>query len=225
LVLVICDTVPSEYFESFEADESSGKKIRGYVNNFKKIKDIYKRSSERSRRELILEHMNAELSKEHNCFKCEGFCCTFLHNSMQVTILEALDVYYYLDQENRINEKLIQDLETCIKSYRLDKEISVGNGRVLRRTYTCPFFNNGPKGCSIDPHFKPYGCLAFNPLEKNVKEEGHCTSNQDVLIDQDKQNINDHLLNTELKNELNLNWDKLSLPLALLNLIKLFQSP
>ena len=34
----------------------------------------------------------------------------------------------------------------CVEKYRLDYEISTTRGVPLRRTYTCPFFEAGPKG-------------------------------------------------------------------------------
>ncbi|MFI5390895.1 MAG: hypothetical protein ACHQYQ_05990, partial [Bacteriovoracales bacterium] len=73
------------------------------------------------------------------------------------------------------------NLIKCIEEYRLDYEIPTTRGIPLRRTYTCPFFEPGPKGCSIDSRSKPYGCLAFNPTEKNSKGGGSCSSNKEIL--------------------------------------------
>jgi len=73
---------------------------------------------------------------------------------------------------------LIANLKECIEEFRLDKSVA---SIKIRRTYTCPFFNGDKLGCTIDPDFKPYGCLAFNPRESGVKAGGNCRSNLDLL--------------------------------------------
>lgn len=175
------------------------------------------------RRKPVLDNMYGLIKEGKDCFSCDGKCCTFAYNSMQVTPIEALDAYYYLQNKDLISEELINRLKACIKEYRLDHEIMMGRGRELRRHYTCPFFNTGPKGCSISPESKPYGCLAFNPLEKSVSVEGKCTSYLSTLEKRESEYLTEDTLNQKLKSELNLYWEKKNFPVALLNLIELLK--
>lgn len=152
---------------------------------------------------------------------CIGHCCTFEHNSMQVSPLEALDAYQYLKEEGRLGQELEQSLEECVKSYRLDKEMITKGPNTLRRYYTCPFYKQEALGCTLDRDSKPYGCLAFNPLEKNVTEPGHCSSHQIELENQNQQYRDaENLANSFLATEFNIYWNKMNLPNALLYLIK-----
>jgi len=186
---------------------------------FKVLDEKYVETQHQERRAPINSEMKTLAENGKNCFNCEGFCCTFSYNSMQVTPLEALDAYSYLRKKNRIDEELIDCLRKCIKSFRLDVEISVGRMGELRRNYTCPFFNSGPKGCGISREYKPYGCLGFNPLEENVSTEGKCTSN--IAILEKRESICDEkVLNEELREKLSLYWDKKNFPMALLSLIE-----
>lgn len=165
--------------------------------------------------------MSEAIESGKNCFNCIGHCCTFEHNSMRVTPIEALDAFTYLEQNNRINKELVKDLEDCIKQYRLDKEILIGKGQELRRYYTCPFYKKDKLGCTIGKHHKPYGCLAFNPLENNVTTPGHCKSDQDILEQNAEQfKAEEKNLNTQLKEKYQIYWDKKDLPSAVLFLIK-----
>lgn len=173
------------------------------------------------RREVILQAMNERFSQGKNCLNCQGFCCTASHNSMQVTPLEALDLYFYLKGENRLTESLKEDLQASVKKYRLDHFISTGRNSSFRRSYTCPFYQPGSKGCTISPRQKPYGCLAFNPLEVGVSEEGHCAS--DISLLQRRENKTDDQINLDLQLQLGLIWEKECIPVALLNLIELFE--
>ena len=173
-----------------------------------------------TRREELIELMHKLKSEEKNCFSCQGFCCTFEHNSMLVSPIEALDVYRFLESENRIDDKLISRLKEFIRKFRLDNELLVGNGREFRRNYTCPFFNEGPKGCSIAPESKPYGCLGFNALEKGVSKQGHCTSYINVLEARENRcSDKEEQINQAVKENYNLYWDKKNLPVALLHFI------
>lgn len=175
------------------------------------------------RRDELLVLMEEVLDAGKNCYSCQGFCCTSAHNSMLVTPIEALDSYQYFFEKGQIDQKLIDCLNKNIKEFRLDNEMSIGRGRVFRRNYTCPFFNTGAKGCSIGPRHKPYGCLGFNALEKNVLESGHCTSYTDVLNTREERCSSEELeLNEFLKKRLSLYWDKKNLPLALLEIIQKF---
>lgn len=185
-----------------------------------KIKEKIAMSSKTQRREGILLEMETLVDSGKNCLSCEGHCCTFVYNSMQVTPLEALELYEFLLEKNMINSKLIRELELCVEKYRLDREFNLGKGRELRRLYTCPFFNAGPRGCSIEPESKPYGCLAFNPLERSVKSEGSCTSYSEVLSQREDLNKEDPRINSSIANEMKLSWKKRSIPQALLDFIK-----
>lgn len=165
--------------------------------------------------------MSKTIQSGKDCFSCVGHCCTFEHNSMRVTPLEALDTVEYLASNDRINKELIQELEGCIKRYRLDKEVLTGRGQELRRYYTCPFYKKEKLGCTIGKHHKPYGCLAFNPLKKEVTVSGHCVSDQKVLLENaERFTQSESELNEKLKSEFQLYWDKKDLPSAVLYLIK-----
>jgi len=174
------------------------------------------------RRKTVLNYMANLIDQEKNCSSCQGMCCTFAYNSMQVTPAEALDAYDYLISQNRVNQALIDRLEKCIKEYRLDNEINLGRGRELRRTYTCPFYNAGSKGCGIAPESKPYGCLAFNPKEKNVSTEGKCKSYTEVLEKREADYSGEEALNYKIIHTLNLGWEKKNFPQGLLSIIHKF---
>lgn len=190
------------------------------MTDFLSLKSLFIDETHRSRRDPIRKEMESLILSGKNCFSCVGHCCTFLYNSMQVTPLEALDVYTYLHFENRINKDLVDLLKLCVKTYRLDVEISLGRKGNLRKNYTCPFFIQGPRGCSISPSYKPYGCLGFNPMEKDVSEEGKCTSYTIVLEQREKIFFeSEKSMNENLKENLNIYWDKENLPVALLYLI------
>ena len=190
--------------------------------DFKELEEKYVKCSHFKRREIIISEMDALAKTGLSCQSCEGFCCTFSYNSMQVTPLEALDTYSFLKNNNMINEELIESLKSCIKAYRLDVEISLGKSGEFRRHYTCPFYNAGPKGCSISRKSKPYGCLGFNALEENVSVEGKCTSNLEVLRKRE-QVLDEKAINDEVKSILGLYWDKKNYPVAVLNLIEIFK--
>lgn len=193
---------------------------KGIVMNKDKLLTIDNEQNNIERREELINLMHELNRTEKNCFSCQGYCCTFEHNSMLVTPIEALDVYRYLKREERLNENLLSQLKQTVREYRLDKELSIGSGREFRRNYTCPFFNNGPRGCSIEPESKPYGCLGFNALKTNVSEQGHCTSYIEVLTDRELRCIEkEQVLSESLKVQLNLYWSKKNLPMALLELV------
>ena len=178
------------------------------------LQEKYSRALDRRRE--ILQQMGKQFAQNQNCSKCQGYCCTFEFNSMRMTPLEALDLYQYLKREKRINQDLIETLKATIKNYRLDYEIITGRGTLLRRNYTCPFFQAGAKGCSVAPEAKPYGCLAFNPEQENVSKPGFCSSQTELL-----QKMPDcHTSNEEIRQRLGLNWQQESIPVALLSLIE-----
>lgn len=149
---------------------------------------------------------------------CRGRCCTFEANSVQITPLETLEIYRSLEESNRWNEELKKRLEQTIKDYRLDYDIPTTRGLSLRKTYTCPFFNHGPKGCSLDREIKPYGCLGFNPLKEGNLNGENCGQNNALLEKREqKHNLHETELNQQIANALGLEWKKLPIPMALLD--------
>lgn len=175
----------------------------------------------KERRALLNEQMMQKIESGENCFSCVGHCCTYEHNSMRVTPLEAMDIIDYLTRNNRIDNELVQQLEECVNEYRLDKEILIGKNQELRRYYTCPFYKKDKLGCTIGKHNKPYGCLAFNPNAKGVSTPGHCSSDMSILEkNADKFKHFEAAENTKIKSQHNIYWDKKDIPSALLYLIK-----
>lgn len=144
---------------------------------------------------------------------------------MQVTPLEAFEMILSLDVTTENVETLKNKLRENIAYYRLDHEISLGKKAQthLRKTYTCPFFVPGPKGCTIKKDLKPYGCLGFNPRLENDNGSG-CHSDQEMLLLRESENfVSEKVGNDFLKHELNLYWTKLEIPKAMLILLeKLF---
>ncbi len=159
-----------------------------------------------------------------DCQCCRGFCCTKLYNSMQVTPLEALEVTFFLTTCSEINlDELIDNIEKIIKDYRLDYEVSCGKGGIFRRYYTCPFYKEGAEGCLISFDYKPYGCLSFNPQEKKVSVEGKCYSNIALLKRYEKKfGEYENIVNDQIKKDLGIYWNKISLPVAVKFLLSVF---
>ena len=182
-------------------------------------------SSSTKRRAPVVENMNQLISKENDCFKCKGHCCTFEFNSMQVTPLETFDIYDYLLKKEMITPELITRLEKNIQHFRLDKDFLSLGKKSFRRYYTCPFYLEDKLGCSIGKNNKPYGCLAFNPKEKDVTVPGHCTSYTNSLEVREEENRDDEAkLNEYLKKKLSLYWDKKDISTSVLYLIKMFKT-
>ncbi len=178
-------------------------------------------SERKKRRSIINEAMSEKIDSGYDCHSCVGHCCTFEHNSMQVTPLQALDTYEYLKEKNLINKDLKQKLNDCIKHFRLDKEVISSLNKQFRRYYTCPFYSGDKLGCTIDRESKPYGCLAFNPSQMNVSQAGSCSSQTSILENQSvKFSVAEKQMNTEIKKELDLYWDKMNFPSALMYLIE-----
>lgn len=184
------------------------------MNTYEQLRAKYVTPHHRERRQLLVEEMNKLSGQEYHCQSCQGLCCTYAHNSMQVTPLQALDAYVYLREHKGPNQQTLITLDQCIKKYRLDIEIHIGKMNELRKNYTCPFYNESFKGCGISRQYKPYGCLGFNPLEKNVSKAGKCGSNNE-LLELREQSYNEEKMNNEIKEELNIYWDKKNFPVAL----------
>jgi len=171
------------------------------------------------RADLIKPMQDLEM-KGTDCSKCPGFCCTYYHNSMQITPLEAIEILTDLIMKEKLNSSLVERLEENAKSYRLHNEITDGRGRILRRNYSCPFFKMESLGCSISLDKKPYGCLGFNPRVPGVKIEGKCSSNHDQLEKRSESfEAKENRVNSEIKSSLELYWDKKPIPTALLEII------
>lgn len=166
------------------------------------------------RRAPLNERMDKLSDVGKNCARCTGLCCTSLKNSMQTTQVETYDLYHYLKESHRLDSELIAKLKQCVSDYRLDK--SFGDGRrTIRKTYTCPFYTPGPTGCSIPREVKPYGCLAFNPTKANVAAGEGCESDQNLLMEREEKMGRDEQVNPKLW------WEKLPMPLALLEVIQI----
>lgn len=174
----------------------------------------------RERRTALISEMSRLEEIGSTCFSCSGLCCTFVANSMQTTPVETLDLYLFLWEENRWNQNTIDRLRETVRRNRLDQPVP-GDGRrqFSRRTYTCPFYNEGPKGCSISRAAKPYGCLAFNPRRPGVVEGGDCESNQELLAGLE-QDLRDQAGEADqiIAKSLGFELEKQPMPLALLRL-------
>lgn len=172
------------------------------------------------RRDLILEMKKLSDVKVH-CFNCTGTCCTMSANSMQITPLEAFEMILSLDVTAETANDLRQKLKENIHHYRLDHEISLGKKAHshLRKTYTCPFFVPGPKGCTIKKELKPYGCLGFNPKLEN-DNGSTCHSDQSLLEKRNDENsLSEDAANDFFKKEFQIYWTKLEIPKAMLHLL------
>jgi Fe-S-cluster containining protein len=196
------------------------------------------------RRAGLLEAMEKLKERSVGCSSCPGTCCTFVANSMQITPLEAIDLYSFLQNKNLLNDELWTRLEENIKEFRLLSGPHVGAGRAFRRTYTCPFFAGKSLGCTISPESKPYGCLAFNPAKKLELSGKSCKSDMSEL--EKRENSMEPLENTPLpiegleladkykgrgeieinsllRDDLKIGWVKESIPVALLDLRERFR--
>lgn len=171
--------------------------------------------SSTDRRAPLIADMRARAEHGHHCAACTGVCCTFLANSMRITPVEARDLRDYLQDEGRWTPEMMESLRETVRRFRLDQEVGDGR-RTLRRTYTCPFYRPGAKGCSISRHHKPYGCLAFNPRAAGLTEGGDCASDQDLLAR--GETPKEQAENQHLRAEWNWPADTLPLPVALLRI-------
>ncbi len=172
-----------------------------------------------NRRNLLLKAMTGLEDNNISCKDCTGKCCTFHANSMRMTALETEDLYQYLVTNDQWNQDLVKRLEACIVEYRLDKDIPTKGGTSFRRTYTCPFFKHESLGCPLPPEVKPYGCLAFNALGSGVEDGENCSSDLELL--ESRESIEETNENLLLKEKHGFYWDKLPIPMALLERDKL----
>lgn len=176
------------------------------------------------RRLDLINEMKSLEGKTIHCFSCPGTCCTSQANSMQITPIEALEILAGLNSDEWTDEvrlEFIKRMEQNILDYRLNVEIYTGkkNTSALRKTYTCPFFNNGSLGCGLSRSVKPYGCLGFNP--KASDDNGKtCASNSELLSVREEtfKSSEDHT-NQFISDDLKLSWKKLSIPQALIDIL------
>ncbi|MFP5458288.1 MAG: hypothetical protein ACLGG7_06105 [Bacteriovoracia bacterium] len=135
---------------------------------------------------------------------------------MQTTPLETLDVLTFLRASGRWNDELKLILQANVSKFRLDQIPGNGRKNYLRRTYDCPFFAGSNLGCMLERTIKPYGCLGFNPTASNETKGESCGSNQELLAQREDMWTAEAAENTKLKDQYSLWWEKLPLPLALL---------
>ena len=190
-------------------------KLLSILNQVNLITPLYEK-----RRDILLQNMGTLIEKGINCYSCTGLCCTFISNSMKTDPVQTLELYKFLLDRERINDELITELKDVIRNNRLDNEISTGRGSSFRRTYTCPFYKKGEKGCTISPSHKPYGCLSFNARSANASEGSDCAPDFELLKEREARYEEiEQQANEFLKKELNLYWDKMPMPVALLEFI------
>ena len=179
------------------------------------------------RRAQLNDHMDQLLASGLNCYQCWGRCCTYHANSMHVTFLEVIDIFLYLNDKKLWNFRLEKKLKATVEDFRLDYDLYLASQKNFRRTYTCPFFEAGSKGCGLPREHKPYGCLGFNPTQKNVKDGEGCGSNKELLELHHKSVENDNLeIQAALEQLKTINksfadvfyWTKKDLPRALLDI-------
>ncbi|MCF8058439.1 MAG: hypothetical protein K9K67_04030 [Bacteriovoracaceae bacterium] len=170
------------------------------------------------RRLPLLKAMEQLDEREVNCKNCPGTCCTFMSNSMQMTIAETWDLYDYLQSSGLWTQELRDSLKRCIDDFRLLNRPSTGGSQLMRKTYTCPFFTQSALGCPLPKTVKPYGCLGFNPKLKNELSGKSCSANHEVLLQRESGLAQEEDINNILKEEFSLAWEKESIPVALLDL-------
>lgn len=149
-----------------------------------------------------------------HCGNCSGPCCTFRHNTMQITPLEAVDIVRHLRQTERWTDDMRERLTATVKRYDLNTLHGDGR-RALRKSYTCTFHTPGPMGCSLHADHKPPGCLAFNPQRPGLTEGGDCASDLNALQEREDE----HAEYEDAANAaIGLPWKKAPIPVAVLAL-------
>lgn len=180
-----------------------------------------------TRRHSILNVMGQLKSQDIHCSSCSGICCTSIANSMQVTPLETFEIFQYLQTLSALQQdEFYRKCDETIKQYRLNVETYTGkkNSSALRRTYTCPFYQAGPTGCTLPKEFNPYGCLAFNPKKPHAIGE-ECSSLTELLTSREEIFAKEeNEANFYLSEKLHLNWKKKDIPSALIEFKKIFES-
>ena len=151
------------------------------------------------------------------CAKCVGNCCTFTSNSMRVTPLEAVEMILYLEESNLIDHHLVEKLESNIREFRLDKETLFG----IKKNYTCPFYLGSCQGCSISRGSNLMAVSLLMQLKKMFLR-GKIVNQTKPFWRRDTTPswLYEKVLIFTIKNTLNLSWEKESIPIALLDIIK-----
>jgi len=139
---------------------------------------------------------------------------------MMVTPVEAVELMEYLKTSGQFNNELKMRLQETVTKYRLDQGLGNGKRSFLRRTYTCPFFNHKELGCPIPREVKPFGCIAFNSHHVELKAGEHCYSEKEILEKREILAIDEAVLNEGLKQKHHLFWDKVPMPVALLDFFR-----
>lgn len=119
-------------------------------------------------RDQLIEKMAQLENRQISCAGCPGHCCTYKHNSMMITQVEARTIVDYLKQTSDL-ATVEKKLQNCVEEFRLNYDLPGIGKKPLRRTYTCPFFKGEALGCSLPFDIKPIGCLAFNPVAGGVQ--------------------------------------------------------
>lgn len=172
-----------------------------------------------TRREILIENMDALEVSGFTCKGCSGTCCTFEANSMMVTPLEAVELHRYLKENHLLTAELKNKFVETVTKYRLDHQVGNGKRSYLRRTYTCPLFHHKELGCPLPREVKPYGCLAFNSYHDSKKADENCHSDLSLLKSRDEAFKRDEDNQNELlRKELEIYWEKSPLPTALLDI-------
>lgn len=140
---------------------------------------------------------------------------------MMVTPVEAFELYSYFKKSDQFNDELKARLEETVTKYRLDQGLGNGRRSYLRRTYTCPFFNHKELGCPIPREAKPFGCIAFNSHDVEKKAGEFCYSEKEILEHRELIAAHEARFNEELKTRYKLCWDKVPMPVALLDFFKI----
>ena len=165
------------------------------------------------RRQILLDYMQELAGKGVDCSHCSGNCCDFSSNSMQIDYLQGIELLYFLECEKK---DFLSQLKQTVTDYRLDYDLDTGYGSALRRTYRCPFYTPGPKGCVIAWEYRPYGCLAFNR-----SEQGNCILEVDLLLRREEQfNSIESAINERIKKDWGLWRVKAPIPVILLDLYR-----
>ena len=195
--------------------------LTNYLSNLYETKGL---QSAHERRFALIKEMQLLEGKTIHCFTCSGTCCTSQANSMQITPIEALEILQSLQVDQFTPSEMTafkERMNKTISSYRLDFEIYTSKkySAVLRKSYTCPFYNNGSLGCGLSRSSKPYGCLGFNP--KTSDDNGQsCSSNIEALKKRESSfHIEEDLVNVQIIQDLKLSWLKQNIPQALLDVI------
>lgn len=176
-------------------------------------------------REKLVTNMQKLDSVNINCSNCTGVCCTVARNSMMVTPVEALDLYFYLEEHIKDKAELDRRIEDSIIQYGLDREIYVKN-KLMRKNYSCPLFKFESWGCPVEASLKPLGCLGYNALGEKVLDGENCASDVKLLEEVEADIRADwNELNQKLAKELKLDFEKVSIPVALKKLKRLLTEP